>query len=165
MDCPACGHGLTETTQADVKVDICKGGCGGLWFDQLEIIKFDEPHEHAGAALLQVETNPNVSVDHARRRDCPRCVGQIMMRHPFSPGTGVEVDECPACAGFWLDAGELNGIRGAFASEGDRKAAAMAHFDELFNKDLESSRSELPETLGSRLETIFMWLSPSGYTR
>jgi Zn-finger nucleic acid-binding protein len=165
MECPACAHGLTEITQSDVKVDVCKGGCGGIWFDQLEIIKFDEAEEHAGAELLNVETNPNRKVDHKRRRDCPRCTGQIMMRHRFSPGTGVEVDQCPACAGFWLDAGELGGIRGAHVDEGARRQAALAHFDELFAKDLDRARAEVPESLGSRLETLFMWLSPSGFHR
>jgi len=35
------------------------------------------------------------------------------------------VDECPKCAGFWLDAGELAGIRSEFATQEERKAAAQ----------------------------------------
>jgi Zn-finger nucleic acid-binding protein len=32
-------------------------------------------------------------------------------RHFFSAKRRVEVDQCPNCGGYWLDAGELNQIR------------------------------------------------------
>ena len=34
-----------------------------------------------------------------------------MMRHPFSVKREIEIDECPNCAGYWLDHGELDAIR------------------------------------------------------
>jgi Zn-finger nucleic acid-binding protein len=34
-----------------------------------------------------------------------------LKRRMFSPKVAVEIDECPACGGFWLDAGELQQIR------------------------------------------------------
>ena len=46
------------------------------------------------------------------------------MRHFFSPKRRVEVDECPNCGGYWLDAGELAAIQGERDSvEGEKKAA------------------------------------------
>lgn len=39
MNCPACGTAMTEVTVANVKVDACQGGCGGIWFDQFELAK------------------------------------------------------------------------------------------------------------------------------
>ena len=48
MECPACGKQLQQMTAGDVTVDVCKGGCGGMWFDNYELKKFDEPHESAG---------------------------------------------------------------------------------------------------------------------
>jgi Zn-finger nucleic acid-binding protein len=33
MKCPACKNVLQEMTVDNVTVDICKGGCGGIWFD------------------------------------------------------------------------------------------------------------------------------------
>ena len=37
MNCPACGNVMTEVTAGDIRVDACKGGCGGLWFDEWEL--------------------------------------------------------------------------------------------------------------------------------
>ena len=55
MKCPACSNRLQEMTVAGVTVDICKDGCGGIWFDNFEMKKFDEPHEPACLALLDTE--------------------------------------------------------------------------------------------------------------
>jgi Zn-finger nucleic acid-binding protein len=33
------------------------------------------------------------------------------MRHFFGLKSRVEVDECPNCAGYWLDSGELTKIK------------------------------------------------------
>ena len=106
MKCPACSNELQEMTVADVTVDVCKGGCGGIWFDNLELKKFDAPHESAGQALLNVERDETVQVDRTKRLKCPKCDDIVMMRHFFSVKKDVEVDECPGCGGFWLDAGE-----------------------------------------------------------
>jgi hypothetical protein len=94
-----------------VTVDACAGGCGGIWFDAFELKKVDEEHEAAGEPLTQVERNPAVTVDAARKRECPRCAGIKLKRHRFSRTSRVEVDHCPNCAGYWLDAGELEHIR------------------------------------------------------
>ena len=34
-----------------------------------------------------------------------------LKRHFFSAKKRVEVDQCPNCGGYWLDAGELEAIR------------------------------------------------------
>ena len=81
MNCPACGRGLKQLTVSDVTVDVCKGGCGGIWFDQFELKKFDEPHEAEGQELLEVDRDPGVSVDHTQRLKCPKCADMVMMRH------------------------------------------------------------------------------------
>ena len=41
MKCPACENELTDKDVGGVTVDICNGGCGGLWFDNFEFKKFD----------------------------------------------------------------------------------------------------------------------------
>ena len=58
------------------------------------------------------------------------------MRHFHSVKRGALVDECPRCAGFWLDAGELAAIRTEFATEKERKQAAQEYFAELLDPDL-----------------------------
>ena len=92
-------------------VDVCHGGCGGIWFDAFELPRVDEDAEAAGEALLHVERDHRIVVDFKRKRDCPRCAGIKLHRHFFSAKRRVEVDQCPNCGGYWLDAGELAQIR------------------------------------------------------
>jgi Zn-finger nucleic acid-binding protein len=111
MKCPACDRELTGIQVGAVLVDVCQGGCGGIWFDAFELKKVDEEHETAGEHLTQIKRDPSVKVDAARKRDCPRCEGIKLKRHLFSRTSRVEVDHCPNCAGYWLDDGELEKIR------------------------------------------------------
>jgi Zn-finger nucleic acid-binding protein len=104
MICPACFNQLTETTVGAVTVDVCQGGCGGIWFDAFEL-------QRAGERLLNIQRDLALQVDFARKRDCPRCAGIKLKRHFFSAKRRVEVDHCPNCGGYWLDAGELEKIR------------------------------------------------------
>lgn len=111
MNCPACSNNLTETQVGAVVVDVCRGGCGGIWFDVFELQRVDEEHEAAGEPLLNIPRDPHLRVDFARKRACPRCEGIKLKRHFFSAKRRVEVDHCPSCGGYWLDAGELERIR------------------------------------------------------
>jgi uncharacterized protein len=111
MKCPACDFDLTEMVMGGVKVDTCHGGCGGIWFDAFELQRVDDRNEVATEHLLRIQRNPKKRVDFSRKRGCPRCNGVKLKRHFFSAQKQVEVDHCPNCAGYWLDAGELEKIR------------------------------------------------------
>jgi Zn-finger nucleic acid-binding protein len=111
MKCPACFNELTELQVGSLFVDACQGGCGGIWFDAFELQRVDEETEKAGERLLEIQRDNQVAVDPARKRECPRCAGVKLKRHFFSAKRRVEVDECPNCGGYWLDAGELAAIR------------------------------------------------------
>ncbi len=110
MKCPACYSNLCEMQVGAVLVDVCKA-CGGIWFDAFELQRVDEGAEAAGERLLQIPRDPNVIVDPSRKRECPRCDGVKLHRHFFSAKRRVQIDQCPGCAGYWLDAGELAAIR------------------------------------------------------
>jgi len=110
MKCPACYNELTEVQVGPIQVDVCQGGCGGVWFDAFELQQVDEIHE-PGDSLLHIQPDPQVVVDLSRKRECPRCAGIKLHRHFFSPRRQVQVDQCPNCGGYWLDAGELALIR------------------------------------------------------
>ncbi len=111
MKCPACFNELTEVQVGSLAVDVCRDGCGGIWFDAFELKRVDQEEEVAGESLLNVRQDPSVVVDPARKRECPRCAGVKLHRHFFSARRRVQVDQCPNCAGYWLDAGELAAIR------------------------------------------------------
>jgi Zn-finger nucleic acid-binding protein len=148
-----------------IAVDVCQRGCGGIWFDWLEIKKFDEPHEEAGTELLNIERDPETSIDRSKPLCCPKCDDTIMMRHFFSVQREVEVDECPSCAGFWLDYGELGRIRAQFPSEAARKEAASKYFDAVFGNGLVTMRQESAERTESarRIVNLFRYICPSYY--
>lgn len=110
MICPACFSGLTEIQVGLVKLDVCQGGCGGIWFDAFELKRVESEFSDAGHLPVNVARNPAVQVDFSRKRDCPRCDGIKLMRHFFSARREVEVDQCPNCGGYWLDAGEFEKI-------------------------------------------------------
>ena len=165
MHCPACTRELAERTVGGITVDVCQAGCGGIWFDWLEIKKFDEPHEEAGTELLDIERDPGLSVDRSSRLRCPKCDDAVMMRHFFSVKREVELDECPSCSGFWLDCGELGQIRSQFPSEAARKEAASQYFHDVFGDRLAQMRQESAEKTEKvlRIVNMFKYICPSYY--
>jgi Zn-finger nucleic acid-binding protein len=116
---------LTEIQVGSVAVDVCKNGCGGIWFDAFELERVDDEKESAGELLVDIHRDEAVVVDPNRKRECPRCDGIKLQRHFFSAKRKVEVDQCPNCGGYWLDAGELAQIR-AERSQAAKTAAGKA---------------------------------------
>jgi Zn-finger nucleic acid-binding protein len=110
MKCPACFNPLTEIQVAGIALDVCRGGCGGVWFDAFELQRVEKLPDGGGSAFQSVARDPAVRIDASRKRDCPRCNAIKLQRHFFSAKRRVEVDQCPNCGGYWLDAGELESI-------------------------------------------------------
>ena len=165
MQCPACGNTLSSIEVAGMTVQTCNGGCGGLWFERLELAKVDEGSQSAGESLLHIERNPASQQGDRNQRPrlkCPRC-GILMMRHFFSVKKQVLVDECPECAGTWLDAGELATIRSEFKTEDERNQATQQYFDEIFGKQLAAMRAQDDANLerAQKFAHMFRFICPS----
>lgn len=165
VKCPACSNEMSEVQVQDVCVDVCEGGCGGIWFDWLELKKVDEAHESLGEDLLHIARDARAQVDLEARRHCPRCKGQALLRHFASVKREVTIDECPACGGFFLDHGEINGIRAQYPSEDERSEAAEALFDDLIAEGFADIAAEsAARTEKARgLARMFRFLLPSYY--
>lgn len=165
MKCPACDRTLEQETVGDVTVDICRSGCGGIWFDRFELQKFDEPHEEAGQQLLNTKTDSSIKIDRTKRLNCPTCDHAVMMRHFFSVKKEVEVDECPACAGIWLDVGELRHLRSLFPTEAGRKEAAAQYFQKVVGEQPDAVHDEGAEKAAKarRIANVFRFICPSYY--
>jgi Zn-finger nucleic acid-binding protein len=131
MKCPACFNELAQLQVGSLVVDVCQGGCGGIWFDAFELERVDEEEEVAGESLLHIHRDERIVVDASRKRDCPHCEGVRLHRHFFSAKRRVQVDQCPNCGGYWLDAGELAEIRA------EKSQAARA--EELRHNSLSSA--------------------------
>jgi hypothetical protein len=165
MKCPACDHELTAKNVKEIEVDACEGGCGGVWFDNRELSKVDEPHETAGEELLDIETDPSIEVDHEKKRLCPVCPGIPLMRHFFSIKERVEVDECPSCGGYWIDFGELAAIRRQYKTEEERRQAAEDKFAGMLSVEFAGmqARSEKRLEKSKSIARMFKFLLPSYY--
>lgn len=116
MYCPVCHKRMIEKDFGGAKVDICEAGCKGIWFDWMELIKLDEKNEGTGNALKEALNYPRINDDTRGKINCPKC-GIPMHMHKYQSSKEVNVDECYACGGFFLDSGELKEIRDTFMSE------------------------------------------------
>lgn len=121
MKCPACDHEMTLTQVNKTDLDICTGGCGGIWFDRFELRKFDNGQEVAPPEILNTKKDPNRPVKEGQRH-CPRCKSVVMRRFYSSPKREVEIDECAQCSGVFLDTHELEKMRNEYPSEAARQA-------------------------------------------
>ena len=94
-----------------MELDVCDGGCGGVWFDAQELDKVNQSVPAGKRPLGEVMCESSGVVDQTHGRKCVRCRGVTLKRKLFSLGTGVIMDCCPKCQGIWLDHGELDSIR------------------------------------------------------
>jgi len=119
MNCPVCGMLMVEEDFGDVQIDVCKNGCKGIWFDWGELKQLDENNEGLGRALEEALKSPRVNDANRELLKCPKC-GIAMHAHKHSNAKEVNVDECYACGGFFLDSGELREMRDNYMSEEER---------------------------------------------
>jgi Zn-finger nucleic acid-binding protein len=155
MRCPACERELSDVPVGEVTVDVCEGGCGGIWFDHRELARLEQAHGADTAKLLEVSRDPAVELDQERKRTCPRCEETMpMKRHLFSPASKVVVDECPACGGVWLDVGELGAVADQLDPNGDKRREAERDFLAQVDKELDRARTREPAAQPHTLSTV-----------
>lgn len=160
MNCPACGSLMTEEDFGPAEVDVCRSGCGSLWFDWKELAHLDESHEGAGAALRAALANPRDNLEGRAALPCPRCQ-HPMFEHLYSHAKEVNVDECYHCGGFFLDSGELRHIRETFMSEAEREAYRTKLLQELpeYGRERSNAEREKERTAAVLQLTKFLRLS------
>lgn len=107
MKCPSCKNPLREKGAGGLTLDVCYGGCGGIWFDAKELGRVSAS---AATSLHSIWSVPVSNVKLSEPRMCPRCPDTVLERKWFSDSKKVEIDQCPKCDGVWLDAGEFTRI-------------------------------------------------------
>ncbi len=132
MKCPRTNTPLKTLELGGISVDVAEN-YGGVFFDNYELKNFDESRDLAGSVLVQYlqERSSNSAIDTSVRIKCPKCLDPVMMRRFYSPQRRLEIDECPACAGIWLDCGELEFLRKIFIS--NERSDSM--FDQILKED------------------------------
>lgn len=107
MRCPRDTTELSKSEDGDVY--SCTT-CGGMFFTRGELDRLAEPHE-GDLEFSTVDLDDFTHPDIYPAGDCPAC-GERMEKVEFNIYTGIILDYCPSCGGFWLDAGELDRING-----------------------------------------------------
>jgi len=107
MKCPACKNPLREKGAGGMTLDICYGGCGGIWFDASEL---ERVNARAATTLHTIWNVPVTNMKLTEPRLCPRCPDLVLERKWFSQAKKVEIDQCTRCGGIWLDAGEFSRV-------------------------------------------------------
>ena len=127
LKCPACQKEMTKVfvPSEGVNIDICLDGCGGMYFDTREFKYFDEQHENIEEILKAIEGKTFIKVNEELPRTCPVC-GARMVKNYSSVKKEIQIDECYACGGKFLEHGELEKIRAEYLTEADRSADIMA---------------------------------------
>jgi len=101
--CPGCSNALSRIMVGDIVLDVCQGGCAGIWFDYKEINRIKD-FQGETDILFHLKKNPDLKLNLNISRLCPYCNNVELERQTYNE---IEIDVCPACNGIWLDAGEI----------------------------------------------------------
>lgn len=126
ISCPACGKNMHKVfmSEQNLNLDVCLDGCGGIYFDNREFKKFDEKAEDITPLQNAYQGKSFKTVDDNEMRVCPVCSTK-MVKHFSSSKQEIQVDECYACGGIFLDYSELERIREEYLTELDRDLDTM----------------------------------------
>lgn len=160
MKCLDCSKEMSHVTAGTVTVDVCREGCGGMWFDKAELQRLDDASEHAGETLLAVKAP--VSKSQGSQKKCPKCPDMVMARHHYNVKHRVEIDECYKCHGVWLNPGELGAIRSEYKTDAERLKAFDAYFNSIFADKIAAEKSEAA-LKDEKIRQMFKYVCPSYY--
>lgn len=104
MICPKCQANMSSVAFRSVRAERCDG-CGGLWFGTLEHEDVKKLKE-AERALDTGSDEKGREMNQIRKIDCPVCRTEMISLHvPDQPH--IVVEQCAACHGIFMDAGEF----------------------------------------------------------
>ena len=126
INCPACGKEMTKIFRSEggVNLDICLNGCGGIFFDNRELKKFDEYTENIEELKKAINNKTFEKTDESQIRICPVCRTN-MVKNSVSVKGNIIIDECYNCGAKFFDHGELTKMREEYPTEQDRRQALL----------------------------------------
>jgi Zn-finger nucleic acid-binding protein len=109
MKCPSCGGAMQADSEPDIKIEKCES-CSGIFLEkgELDVLATGLAGDVEFCAL-----DDELSSDRFKPRGCPRCADADMRKIEFLRYTGVFLDHCAECGGFFLDGGELEHVNEA----------------------------------------------------
>lgn len=109
MQCPKCETVLlTSTIVSQISVDRCDE-CGGIWFDDQELIPLLRQNPHLLRPLRGASDTRQLTL---KKGKCPRDASMLLRVYSHR-NQQVVLDSCPQCQGVWLDGGEFDKLLNA----------------------------------------------------
>ena len=106
MNCPKCSEGMQKVRHSAIEIDRCRG-CGGIWFDLLELEKL--VRQEGSARIDTGNPDTGEKFDKVGRIDCPVCHSP-MIRMVDANQPHIRYEACKICSGVFLDAGEFTDL-------------------------------------------------------
>ncbi len=126
--CPDDRIPMRTVSQPDIVYDECEK-CGGLYFEQGELNQLITSVSGDVEKSSLIDVNP--VVDNHPVRACPVAPDHKMKKIEFLVHTGIVLDYCESCRGFFLDKGELEKANESLED------AALGREPEEFRKTLD----------------------------
>ncbi len=156
--CPRCGNEMKKIyiDEYNFHVDICIDGCGGIWFDNRELKKFDEIIESMDSIAKIYENKTFAISDTKENMNCPVC-NSIMVKTPTNISKNVITDTCYSCGGTFLDYGELEKMRENNDTKEDFEKHFLNEHSQNINQALTDNTRVLFEIPGRKKRIDFMY--------
>ena len=100
MNCPACENELSEHKVSGIRVNVCSGFCGGLWFNLKQVRKIERLKQGAGSELLHFEIANLVKVYRNATPLGHNAIKNITLSKFYSRKFNTEGNVCSKCSGF-----------------------------------------------------------------
>lgn len=131
INCPACGKEMQKfyLSDANVNIDICSDGCGGIFFDnqELQAVNKDEKNIDEIKKYFADKTFP--TVDANQIRICPACGTKMVKNNAF----GVIIDTCYNCGAIFLDKNEIDSVK--LKAKNDTQATPSQNIEDINLKE------------------------------
>lgn len=115
MHCPKCQTPLKKRMIDSHEIDEC-AKCQGTWFDREALRKVkDRTDPDLNWMDFDLWKHPERFQVEVMSTKCPKC--SLNMAAIDYDKTGVKVEYCTQCGGFWLDAGKFEEIIDALTRE------------------------------------------------
>lgn len=166
MNCPSCKLELAKIPVGGLSVFVCQGGCAGLWFDRVELVKLKGLRPGTGERLLKIPRAEGVRFFRNVEAICPYCKTSLLLRHFFCKERDVEVCQCAKCGGLWVDTGELARIvETSNLTEEKQKQAVASYFETIFDQRIAKMNLANEDIFGSvrSIVKIFLFLCPEKF--
>lgn len=121
LSCPRCNVPLkthTITTDAEswqVDIEACTDSCGGLWIEQADFEADTKAKLLLDTELTGLNVPGKKAINTKAPADCPAC--RVPMTRYNWNNEGIYLDNCPMCAGRWIDGGEMRAVQDEWDKE------------------------------------------------